>query len=182
MTDGQGETVYFSESLIIFTSNLGIYTKDAGDHRVANVTPDMPYHEMKEKILSAIQDYFKLELGRPEILNRMGNNIVVFDYIREDVAILILQQQLEKITKAMKEQKSISLTLSSDAEQFLTEKALGNLENGGRGIGNIVESMFINPLSRYMFDHDIRENGSLHILSISQENDIVTLECEFGHV
>ncbi len=182
MTDGQGETVYFSESLIIFTSNLGIYTKDAGDHRVANVTPDMPYHEMKERILLAIQDYFKLELGRPEILNRIGDNIVVFDYIREDVAILILQQQIEKITKAMKEQKNISLTLSSEAEQFLTEKALGNLENGGRGIGNIVESMFINPLSRYMFDHDIRENGSLHILSISQENDIVTLECELGHV
>ena len=66
---------------------------------MANVTPNMPYHEMKEKILSAIQDYFKLELGRPEILNRIGDNIVVFDYIREDVAILILQQQLEKIAE-----------------------------------------------------------------------------------
>ena len=82
MTDGQGNTVYFSETIIIFTSNLGIYTKDALGNRHPNVTMDMDYAEVEKNVRRAIEDYFKLELGRPEILNRIGENIVVFDYIR----------------------------------------------------------------------------------------------------
>ena len=75
MTDGQGQTVYFSECIIIFTSNLGIYTRNAQGERIINVTQDMPYEEVAMKVRSAIEDYFKLELGRPEILNRIGENI-----------------------------------------------------------------------------------------------------------
>ena len=70
MTDGQGNTVYFSETIIIFTSNLGIYVKDAFGNRQPNVTMDMEYTEVQTRVRSAIEDYFKLELGRPEILNR----------------------------------------------------------------------------------------------------------------
>lgn len=77
MTDGQGNTVYFSECIIIFTSNLGIYTRNEMGVREPNVTPDMDYPEVQKKVRQAIEDYFKLELGRPEILNRIGENIVV---------------------------------------------------------------------------------------------------------
>ena len=80
MTDGQGNTVYFSETIIIFTSNLGIFTMNENGQREANVTSDMPYQEMSVRVREAIEDYFKLQLGRPEILNRIGENIVVFDY------------------------------------------------------------------------------------------------------
>ena len=71
MTDGQGNTVYFSECIIIFTSNLGIYTRNEMGVREANVTPDMEYAEVQKRLGQAIEDYFKLELGRPEILNRI---------------------------------------------------------------------------------------------------------------
>ncbi|SOC15787.1 ClpA/ClpB-like protein [Ureibacillus xyleni] len=182
MTDGQGETVYFSETLIIFTSNLGIYTNDASGNRIANVTPDMPYGEMREKILKAIKNYFQLELGRPEILNRIGDNIVIFDYIREDVAQMILDKQLNKISQSLKEQKNMDVSLSASAREFLSQKALGNLENGGRGIGNIVESMFINPLSRYLYDFDVKSNSHLTVQQISQDEGIVQMECEVEHV
>lgn len=70
MTDGQGNTVYFSETVIIFTSNLGIYKLDDSGRRTANVTSDMPYREMSGRVREAIENYFKLDLGRPEILNR----------------------------------------------------------------------------------------------------------------
>ena len=43
---------------------------------------------------------------------------------------------------------------------------LGNLANGGRGIGNIVESDLINPLSRFLFDEDIRGNATIHVQDI----------------
>ena len=177
MTDGQGNTVYFSECIIIFTSNLGIYTRNEMGIRKANVTPDMPYAEVQKKVRQAIEDYFKLELGRPEILNRIGENIVVFDFIRPDVAELILDSQISKIVKNLATEKGIDLVVTDKARSILVSKALDNLDNGGRGIGNIVESLLINPLSRYMFDQDIKENVRITLNDIDAENMPYALSC-----
>ncbi len=163
MTDGQGNTVYFSETIIIFTSNLGIYVKDAFGNREPNVTMDMPYPEVQARVRSAIEDYFKLELGRPEILNRIGENIVVFDYIRKEAADLILQAQVNKITRNLREQKNISVRIEDFAYKSLEEAATFDLSNGGRGIGNQVESLLINPLSRWLFDNEITGDAKIVI-------------------
>ncbi len=177
MTDGQGNTVYFSECIIIFTSNLGIYTRNDYGVREANVTPDMEYPDVQKRVRQAIEDYFKLELGRPEILNRIGENIVVFDFIRPEVAKLILDAQVNKIIKNLLTEKGIELKLSDKTIAILLEKAVDNLGNGGRGIGNIVESLLINPLARYMFDEDIRNNVKITIDDIDAENMPYALIC-----
>ena len=163
MTDGQGHTVYFSETIIIFTSNLGIYVKDAFGNREPNVTMDMPYSEVQTKVRSAIEDYFKLELGRPEILNRIGENIVVFDYIRREAAEKILESQVNKIISRLREQKNIQVRIEDFAYKGLEEAATFDLSNGGRGIGNQVESLLINPLSRWLFDHEITGDAEIVI-------------------
>ncbi len=163
MTDGQGNTVYFSETIIIFTSNLGIYVKDALGNRQPNVTMDMPYQEVRTRVRSAIEDYFKLELGRPEILNRIGENIVVFDYIRKEAADLILKAQVNKMISRLREQKNIVISIEDYAYKSLEEAATADLSNGGRGIGNQVESLLINPLSRWLFDNEITENAEIVI-------------------
>jgi ATPases with chaperone activity, ATP-binding subunit len=85
-TSGRGETVYFSESVIVFTSNLGMFEKLPDGTKRQRITPDMPYLEIKEKINGAIEDFFKFQINRPEILNRIGKNIAVFDFIREETA------------------------------------------------------------------------------------------------
>ncbi len=167
MTDGQGNTVYFSESIIIFTSNLGIFTSNEFGAREANVTIDMPYEEMSAKIRQAIENYFKINLGRPEILNRIGENIVVYDYIRSDVAKDILSAQINKIRQNLMTDKKIDVRLSDKAFNVLQESALKNLQNGGRGIGNVVESLFINPLARYLFDNAIDENAQITVDDIT---------------
>ncbi len=170
MTDGKGNTVYFSECIIIFTSNLGIYKRTDYGAREANVTQDMSYNEIQQKIRGAIEDYFKLELGRPEILNRIGENIVVFDFIRPDVAKVILEAQIEKIKRNLFSEKKLTLSLTDDAFKTLLEKSLANLSNGARGIGNIVESLLINPLARYLFDNDIKSDAGIEITGIEAEN------------
>ena len=177
MTDGQGNTVYFSECIIIFTSNLGIYTRNEMGVREANVTPDMEYPEVQKKVRQAIEDYFKLELGRPEILNRIGENIVVFDFIRPEVAKQILDAQVTKIVKNLATEKGIELVITDKAKSVLVEKALSNLGNGGRGIGNIVESLLINPLARYLFDEEIKGNVRITINDIDAENMPYALSC-----
>jgi len=182
MTDGQGNTVYFSECIIIFTSNLGIFTRNTLGEREPNVTIDMEYEEVQKRVRKAIEDYFKLELGRPEILNRIGENIVVFDFIRPDVAKQILKAQVNKIVKNLLTEKRIELTLSDIAMGKLEEKALGNLANGGRGIGNIVESLLINPFSRYLFDEDIQGNVKITIDDIDAENMPYALTCTYEEI
>lgn len=177
MTDGQGNTVYFSECIIIFTSNLGIYTRNEYGAREANVTQDMEYPEVQRRVRQAIEDYFKLELGRPEILNRIGENIVVFDFIRPDTAKLILEAQVNKIRNNLMAEKGIKLAISEEAMNILLEKAVNNLGNGGRGIGNIVESLLINPLARYMFDEGVKNNESIVIENIDAENMPYALTC-----
>ena len=147
---------------------------DIFDKDVAVVNCD----EMKDHIISAIKDYFKLQLGRPEILNRIGDNFVVFDFIREDVAQLILNSQLEKIVANIQTAKGITITISSEVKDILIQKSFGNLENGGRGIGNIVEKMFINPLARFIFDEKIKEGTELNVTNIEENNGVSTIKCE----
>ena len=155
LTDGQGHTVYFSETIIIFTSNLGIYVKDEFGRRQPNVTMDMDYNGVETRVRDAIDEYFKLELGRPEILNRIGENVVVFDFIRQEAGEAILRAQVNKIVRHMEEQKRIRIDITDDAYNTLREAALRDLSNGGRGIGNQVESLLINPLSRWLFDNEV---------------------------
>lgn len=175
MTDGQGETAYFSESIIIFTSNLGIYKKDDYGRRISNVTMEMSYKDIEQEVTQAIKEYFTIELGRPEILNRIGNNFVVFDYIREDIAQQIIQSQLNKITLSLRETRNITVEIGDLAQRFIYHHAMNNLENGGRGIGNIIEKYFINPLSRYLYDHKVKENKRIMINRIEEMNDIVQI-------
>lgn len=182
MTDGQGNTVYFSECIIIFTSNLGIFTRNAIGEREPNVTIDMKYEEVQKRVRQAIEDYFKLELVRPEILNRIGENIVVFDFIRPEVAKEILKAQVNKIIKNLMTEKRIDLSLSDIAMGRLEARALGNLANGGRGIGNIVESLLINPFSRYLFDEDIQGNVKITIDDIDAENMPYALTCTYEEI
>lgn len=176
MTDGQGRTVYFSETVIIFTSNLGIYKKSLNGERVLNVSLDESYEEVERKVRSAVRDYFKLELGRPEILNRIGENIVVFDFIRKNAARQILLKQLDNIKNKLQSEKRVELEIAEEVTDVLEKKAFDNLENGGRGIGNIVEEYLLNPLSAYMLDNDYLQDSYIKINRIGIDEKPVKVE------
>lgn len=177
LTDGQGHTVYFSETIIIFTSNLGMYVKDALGQRHQNVSYDMPYDEVTRRLCEAIGDYFKLELGRPEILNRIGENIVIFDFIRQEAGQAILRAQVDKLIRRLKEQKNLTLVIPDESYQQLSDAALADLTNGGRGIGNQVEALLINPLSRYLFDSGIIENATVTVDAFETAAQPPALRC-----
>ncbi|NUS82311.1 MAG: ATP-dependent Clp protease ATP-binding subunit, partial [Streptomyces sp.] len=82
LTDGQGVTTYFSECVLIFTSNLGVRKRTGEGRREGRVAePGMPYHQLEEIILTNVKEHFVEEIGRPELMNRLGGNVVVFDYI-----------------------------------------------------------------------------------------------------
>ncbi|RUR36874.1 AAA family ATPase [Clostridium perfringens] len=182
MTDSSGETVYFSESIIIFTSNLGIFKMDETGVRIPNVSIKDNYETIKTNVLQGIKDYFIHDLGRPEILNRIGDNIIVFDYIREEVADLIMNSQMKKINNNILSNKNITIEVSNDVIRYLKGKISNNLDNGGRGIGNIIEKNYINPMARYIYDNNISSGVALKVLNIIEDNGVISLQCEVGNV
>ena len=176
ITDGRGETVYFQDCLIVFTSNLGITmpSPENPSVRIQNVSyeNDKDYETVREKVLAGVKHFFNDELGRPELLNRIGNNILVFDFIRENSIEPILKKQIRNIANNLWIEKHIRLTVSENAVNDLKEFAKGDLPKGqgGRGIGNMVEEMLINPLARYMFDNAIMRDTSIFVEHIWKQN------------
>lgn len=181
LTDGQGVTTYFTECLLIFTTNLGIFSTDPYTGvKTQLVFPGTPHHEVEQTIKEAIKDHFTSRLGRPELLNRFGDNIVVFDFIDVTTARDILAGQLRNVEQRLSREHDIRFELSETAllrlDTWCTRPE--TLANGGRGIGNEVESKLINPLARYLFDQGIG-SGKVYINDITEVAGVVVLTA--GH-
>jgi len=175
LTDGKGDTVYFSECIIAFTSNLGTVTRTtAVEPPQALVTPDMPYPEMRQRILEEIRNHFNFVLGRPEILNRFGDNFVVFDFIRPPMDEEIVDLLLERLVLAAKDGMKVGLTVAPAARQALVALARNNLEHGGRGIRNVVDAALVNPLSRALFDQDVRPGARVRVAELADHGENAT--------
>jgi flagellar biosynthesis GTPase FlhF len=164
MTDGRGQTVYFSESIIIFTSNVGVYQLDPTTGRpmvnpvdgqpILQVDPniDTEYADVKVKMLEGVQAYFKHVLGRPELLNRIGQNIVVFDFIRLPVMRRILERKvLKSIQNQVREQWRLEVEFAPAVVDQLMAIGGQDVSAGGRGMGNLAETAVLNPLARVLF-------------------------------
>lgn len=169
MTDNQGNTVYFGESIIIFTSNIGLTTPacdeygnvkmDTNGHVIREATirienPSLPdTEEFKEKVTEVltkgVKDYFT-NIGRPELLNRLGeDNIVVFQFIDKKAAELICASKMKDICENIQKQKGI-IVKYEEVLPHLQKLAVLERGNGGRGVGNMLEKEFLNPFAKYI--------------------------------
>jgi ATP-dependent Clp protease ATP-binding subunit ClpA len=152
LTDGKGETAYFSQTLILFTSNLGIYKEDGRGGKVRNVEFSDDYSTMEKKIKDEIKGFFGGSLGRPEIFNRFGDNFVVFDYIRPEIAQRIVKKNLQIIQENLVKLKNVVLEHDEDfVQNFVDTFAQDNLDMGGRGLVNRLETYIKNGLTNFMF-------------------------------
>jgi len=171
MTDGKGETIYFTDTLIIFTSNLGIktYRRDEATGRVIAET-DIPHdHQLtrtqyEKQMGDTIKRHFDTVIGRPELLNRFGDNFLVFNYISIEAMRAILQQKLSTVQKSLLEDKKIKLSWNSKIFDELLKHAGQYRDKGGRGIVNLVEKHFINPLVRFIAESQANQKNNLEII------------------
>jgi hypothetical protein len=175
LTDGRGDTAYFSEAILIFTSNLGIFVEDEHGQRVQNVKPGDTYEVVEMRVREAIANHFKFRLGRPEILNRIGDNIVVFNFITPDIAALILAGMLKNVTRRLAEEHKIELVLPDAIRAQLLDLCTRDLSNGGRGIGNTLESCFINPLARALFTLDLEGRTQVTVAAIEEHDKVFSV-------
>ena len=164
LTSGRGERVYFSESLILFTSNLGMSAKIEDGSRRINATPEDSYETMSAKVRAEIERHFKLEIGRPELLNRIGENVIVFDFVRPELASEIFDSLLNRTLGDISRDLSLDIQIEADARDALKQHCLADLSNGGRGIRNAIEVSFVNPLARLVFERGDAAGESIQIV------------------
>lgn len=176
LTDGRGETTYFSDAVIIFTSNLGTYVEEGG-RRVQNVQPGDPYPVVEQRMRDAITHHFRFTLSRPEILNRIGENIVVFNFITPPVAEMIFDGMMRNVLGRVRAEHAAELVLDDAPRAQLLRWCTEDLANGGRGIGNRLEMCFINPLARAMFGMPGDLHGTrLRVTAITVDDNVYTVQ------
>lgn len=150
LTDNKGNTGYFTESIIIFTSNIG----NAEFDEIAEKNP-------KKHYLDALNKYFEKEVGRVEILNRFGDNKIVFNHISEDVFEEIIETKLEIVIKNMKKRiKNLELEIENieEMKQFFMRKLETSKKFGARLVNTLIENYFINEFSIFYTEKNDNKN------------------------
>ena len=172
LTDGMGRTVYFSEAILIFTSNLGTAPRVTAasaaiggaalsdslsaisnmEQRYAHLA-ELTYDELCEHFRSEVKDFFVNRLGRPEILNRIGeDNILVFNFLKDDDAKnRIVDQQIENLRRWLTEKYRVSVFCTKAFKQLLMTHPNGFERNGARGVRNLLNRFLLNPLAEQLF-------------------------------
>lgn len=167
LTDGKGETVYFSETIIIFTSNIG----------AAEVSSNMNNIEVKKQFVEKVKNHFIEVLGRPELLNRIGDNIVPFNFIDDPkVFIEIAKIKFKTIEDFVKERYGATIILDDEDKIFHSIALKAGKQNGGRGLLNVMEADIIDRLSKFIFERsDILRNHEILIKPFYPEKPEICL-------
>lgn len=139
LTDGQGRTVDFRNTVIVMTSNLGsdIIQQQAGEEN---------YEAMKAAVMEVVGTHF-----RPEFINRV-DEVVVFHPLAEGQIQGIARIQIENLALRLKDQ-DIALDLGDDAMQLLAEVGYDPVY-GARPLKRAIQRMIENPLAQRLLQGD----------------------------
>ncbi|KAF5276138.1 hypothetical protein FQR65_LT16456 [Abscondita terminalis] len=143
LTDNTGQTINFSETFIIFTSNIG----------ASVVSPSDDKDQVYKQFLKEVQNHFTNELNRPELLGRFGNNIIPFNFISDiKLQARIVASKLKPIQLAIYNKYQVLLELDLNNSQILkTILKDVDIKRGGRDVINSLETNLTGPLSEFIF-------------------------------
>ena len=146
LTDGKGDTVSFSETIIIFTSNIG----------AAEISPDEK--DTKSLFIEKVKEHFIKEMKRPELLNRIGEaNIIPFNFLTDrSIHYAILNAKLNPLKIKLKEKFHAELRIEGDDALDVLISGF-DVKNGGRGIANQIDEKIIGPLTDKLFSRTKEE-------------------------
>lgn len=167
LTDSKGNTGYFNESILIFTSNIGNATLNEKNNDSSKI---------KEHYLDELDKYFKERVGRIEILNRFGENKIVFNHIEGEILKEIVKNKLEftakNISKKIKNLKIIYEDMEEMTDFFISNS--GDAKKfGARLVNSLIETKFINNLSVFIVENDIKNESVIVFI----ENGEIKFRC-----
>lgn len=164
LTDSKGETVYFSDTIIVFTSNLGANQVQASTDKEG----------VAKEFIKIVKDYFDNELKRPELLGRIGyNNIVPFNFIQDrEFQFKICKSKLKPVIKGIEEKYKLELEFEKEMDSINYILNAVDSSKGGRDILNAINDRLLDPLAMFLFDNkdDLRSlRGSKILTKVTKE-------------
>jgi ATP-dependent Clp protease ATP-binding subunit ClpA len=153
LTDSRGQTVFFTESVIIFTSNIGTRTTtgaNVDEKARLDALFQQPDNEKNRQIrirqhfIDAVHDFFASEISRPELLNRIGSQIIAFNFLdSSEVQQNIFTEKLHEMSTHFRDKFSNlghRLVFEDGATDYFMEKYGASIKKfGGRGVVNALE-------------------------------------------
>ncbi len=162
ITDGQGRTVDFTNSVVIMTSNIGSQF----------ITEENDPKEREKRVTEALRSHF-----RPEFLNRIDET-VIFDRLDREVLNKIVEIQLEQVRKRA-EKMGIALQLGEDAIQLLANEGFDSVY-GARPLKRAVQRLLLDELSMQLLEGKISEGDTVHVGVQGDQLTFATAETENG--
>ena len=148
LTDGQGRTVDFRNTLIIMTSNLG-------SEYLVNQPEGEDSEQVRDQVMAVVRSHF-----RPEFLNRVDEVILFHRLKREDMG-QIVEIQLQRLMKLLADRK-ITLKLDDKAKQWLGEKGY-DPAYGARPLKRVIQKYVQDPLAEMVLAGKIHDGETVKI-------------------
>jgi ATP-dependent Clp protease ATP-binding subunit ClpC len=146
LTDAQGRTVDFKNTVIIMTSNLGTAELRKKAIGFSEDDDEMNYDKMREKVMESLKKQF-----RPEFLNRI-DEVIVFHELTRDEVKTIVELLIERVRTQL-ESQAIDLALSDGAKTLLADKGY-DPELGARPLRRAIQRLLEDPLSERVLQKD----------------------------
>ena len=147
LTDGQGRTVNFTNTIIIMTSNVG--SEKIIESKEIN-------KDLEQKLLDDLRHYF-----RPEFINRI-DDIIIFNKISKENMKLIVDTQLKKLVDELKATKDITLEITDNAKNALTDQGF-DTNFGARPLKRLIQKEILNKLAKELIKGDIKEQSKVTV-------------------
>lgn len=150
LTDGRGQTAYFSQCLIIFTSNTGADALQS----LLEERDELSYAELETHFTRAVEEKFR-QIGRPEIYGRLKPGVVVFDMLRREHVVRIADRLLAQLTESVRERHRVELVPDADTLHPWISERMSDPEHqayGGRQIRNELEQVRT-AVVRHLLEH-----------------------------
>ena len=148
LTDGQGRTVDFKNTLIILTSNLG-------SSHLAALKDGEPAESVREQVMEEVRRAF-----RPEFVNRL-DEILLFNRLSRAHMTDIVEVQMQKLLKLLAERK-IELKLDGKALQWLANRGYDPVY-GARPLKRVIQRSLQNPLATQLLEGRIHDGDTVEV-------------------
>jgi len=156
LTDAQGRTVSFRNTILIGTSNLGTEALSPEKRPIGFVRSETPgYEEAKNLVMHEVKKFFK-----PEFLNRL-DDIIVFHYLEKKHVKQIARLFIDELTKRMREH-AITLEIDENVIDKLARDGF-NPVYGARPLRREVERQVENPLAMKIVKGECSHDCKVHI-------------------
>jgi ATP-dependent Clp protease ATP-binding subunit ClpB len=158
LTDGQGRTVDFRNTIIIMTSNIG-------SQFISDLEGNLSEDEIRNRVMDALKSQFK-----PEFLNRV-DDIIIFHRLKLEQLKAIVDIQIDKMKKRLSERK-INIQVTDSARKLIAQRGYDPIY-GARPLKRVIVKLIQDPLAVKLLSGEFQENS---VVQIDAKGEHLTFE------